>query len=453
MLIHNKIAGFLNARLALLFAAGLFTGNSLAETRIDIDPRRPEAPLRRVIGFYGGCPIQDSLFTALAPTHADCPGDAHAVDAQPVCTGCFWGTLDSSSIGSIAQSYCNDNSLHLEFWTEPNRTFTGNNEPDQNAWLEGTDWNAYLHELARMYRAARKGCPHARIHLPNISTDHEKDPRWISKITDFLDAWVDSGFNVDYISVNIPYRPEDVQIVSSIAHNYAMQYPSLGIQGVSIGEYPFFRNEPSLHLRFFLAFEKAANVAYALKSNYRATPYNSGLIDADGKPLPVYWLYRAYSRMSGSRVYASRGGATGRVVALASYDSTCGALRALVGNDEDDAETISLAIKPIRQIVSIRVMRIAAEGLIEEDVETPLTADSLISVDLGAIVAGDARFLIVEFAPAALAFSRPAIVSTKRTHAVEEIWDIRGRKLSTKAVQNGPCRILISANQKSVWLR
>jgi hypothetical protein len=379
-------------RLTSVLIVGLMVSSAAAQVALEVDVGERIEDIKRIIDFFH---LYDNNndFKNLRPRYiVPYKGDRGDVDGIRS-AGCIPvlslhecdSENDARSIVSGGES---KGVQHYVVWTEPNRTW--------GDWLKNRTWESFLTHTEALYRGARSADPNCLLSGPCITTDPRDNLRW-NHLTTFLIHWAERDMRLDYVNVHPPYEPDDIYQASSMAQGFANTQPQMHIKGMTIGEYPFYRDGLAIHVRYFLAFESAWNVLWAAKSNYEENNYNSGLIDRSGRKLPAYWLFYQYARMEGKRVATTKGGTDDHVQVLASYSAANRRLHMLVGNDGGTDETIVLTLKTVTGDATVTTYGFTGGGTDELSQVRRSASNGTLNITPGTVADKDARYITVDF--------------------------------------------------------
>lgn len=377
----------------------------LADFTITVDVQKRIEPLKRIIDFYCINVGVDSArgIMKLKPRYvAQCGIGTGTMNNEvrtmkmgltPVCNlGRKTSRTDVRNAVSNAKQY---GIKYYQLWTEPNRTW-GPRYLNNDNWLRTVTWGSFCTTAVEMHHGVMEADSSAILSGPVVTGDHKNDPSWFFHITEYLLALANANCKLSYVSFNPPWDPEQVYQVSNLAKNFSTAFPKLGIKGISLGEYPFYLNSPSVHVRFFIAFEEAWNCIYAAKSHFSEGTTNSGLVMGDTAIRPVYWTFYKYGRMQGARLGVT-GSEDRKVNALASYDSTARKLYILAANDTKADSSINLTLQHVTGDATMRVGKFTRDSTIWIDQKSLSSNGDSMVCKLPTIPAEDAFYIEIDF--------------------------------------------------------
>ena len=181
------------------------------------------------------------------------------------------------------------------------------NEPD----ISHKPIEKYYELYAHAFSALRQADPNTMICGPGFAFPSYE------KYRPFLDYCREHHLECNYLAWHYtgwdPHYPEQARWQLGRLRELIAEYPEQKIREIHCDEWGAGPDKPGrLHpgraVVWFHYLENVYNVDRACRANWgREDDYLGGLVDADGRPFPVYHVYRLYAGMSGQTRVATEG--------------------------------------------------------------------------------------------------------------------------------------------------
>lgn len=232
------------------------------------------------------------------------------------------------------------------------------NEPNAHYW--GRSIEQYREAYRRGYRVVRTMLPEASILGPVID---RFDAKWMFE---YLLWCQENNCLPDVICWHELRHHDGSQIPSHVAElKEWLKANGIRINRFMVDEYASRKsyNRPGNLVGFFATIEQAG-IERAAVGTYGPAYFMSGAAADDGKsPMPTWWVFKAYSDLTGRRVSAK---SDANIAALAGFDAATNQSRILLGNCHDtSAAEVVLELKSLPG-----AGKLAANGSIQVTVES-----------------------------------------------------------------------------------